>query len=206
MDATAVAAAPEEPQGPELAKVAAAEIASAPPGVPPRAAAAASKPVSGASRLSDPAVLTKIAEKLVPGTHPEGDLSTLKGVGQCEGVIYLGAGIKYVDLPDGDVHAAVLPSYERQALQYLRAMSKMWHARHFLLDGTRRVGVSKPSIDFLITPEMRALAAKEERTVEWLFTCDPQCINAVQPAHRGRWVVFPVTHLMPEGIWAIVYV
>lgn len=164
------------------------------------------KRLAAAGKLADPELLERVLkDRLAPGEHPPEPLC-LYGVGKCDGVFYLGDGIDEVQLPNGDVSCQKSDGFYRQALRYLRPMNKGWHARHAFHGNGRRVGVSKPSVGFLITPEMNAVSKKHERPVEWMFTCDQHCIDAVQPEHRGRWHIFPVSELEPEGIWAVLYI
>lgn len=145
----------------------------------------------------------RVAELLTPGEHPEDrPLPELVGVGKCDGVFFLGKGTKAVAINDDEVHVIEVLSLQRAALRYLRPMSKTWHAlQSFGTNGARYTGTSRPNADFLISPQMHEVAAKAKRKIEWIFTMDDHCIDAVQPAHRSRFRVFKVE----EGIWAVLY-
>lgn len=145
----------------------------------------------------------KVAELLTPGEHPEGrPLPELIGVGKCDGVFFLGKGTKAVAISDDEVHVVEILSLQREALRYLRPMSKNWHAlQSFGANGARYTGTSRPSAHFLIRRQMHEVAAKAKRPIEWIFTMDEHCIDAVQPAHRNRFRVFRVE----EGIWGVLY-
>jgi len=162
--------------------------------------------IAAAGKLADPTILTALLkEKLTPGEHPAEPLS-LYGVGKCDGIFYLGDGISEVALPNGDVACQKFTGFYKQAMRYLRPMSKGWHARMDFHGNGRRVGISKPSVGFLITQEMLAVSKKHERPIEWIFNCEQHCIDAVQAEHRDRWHIFPVSDIEPEGIWAVLYI
>jgi hypothetical protein len=162
--------------------------------------------------------LRKILEaKLVPGEfpNPNAPIAELRPCGQCDGVFFLDDQLSFDEISDSEMMARAHGSLQRQALRYLRPMSRVWYAHrvHLLQDGTKPTGTSKPEVDFLITPEMRAIAAKYDvpevgfkRRIRWMFNQEEHCISAVQPQHRRRFRIFPVTHLEPEGIWGVLYI
>lgn len=144
----------------------------------------------------------ELKTKLVPGNHPDGwetrSPSDLRPCGQCDGVVFLGCGVKLTPLPNGDVAPLPTASYETEALRYLRPMPVMWRAMQ-QARGSNQAGVSMPDINELLTNEIKTAAEKAQRPIRWLFTQDEWCIEAAHPKYRGRWFITNVA----EGIWTV---
>lgn len=146
---------------------------------------------------------------LVPGPDYESDApADWKPRGHADGVLYL-AGIR--DAQNQDRWIPGIEGLQRTALRYLRPASPVECATRMALEGRDRIsGFAVPRLTGLYQycPGIGAWKSdiEEDRRhgeeVFDFFTISDAAIDAVQPAHRNRWVV-----KKPEfGIWAIFYV
>lgn len=151
--------------------------------------------------------LAKLDAKLAPGEHNPKDADIdIMGVGQCDGVFWLGQNI-----------LTMTQDAYRKALRYLRPMPAHWQKamgnvelpEHMKTQPGQRArfhrtkGVSKPGWpDVPWTQALNQAARETGRTADWLFTQEPHCIDAVQDAHCLRWRCYRVE----EDVWAVLYV
>jgi hypothetical protein len=149
------------------------------------------------------------APLLVPGAdYDSGAPADWRPCGHADGVIYL-AGIR--DANNHDRWVPGVEGMERTALRYLRPMSPLERATRAALEGRDHIsGFAVPRTQglFCYCPGIGAWSADVARDqrhgeeVRNLFSLSDAAIDAVQPAHKNRWVV-----RKPEtGIWSVFYI
>lgn len=150
-----------------------------------------------------------LAERLKPGVLDERlTPPDWKGVGQCDGVFFLGQGVEIIQRKDGPVASPV--DGEKEAFTFLRGMPPEWHLK-IALQKRKEAGVSKPSgIEWLMPNDLRVESMKTERPIQWMFTQDPWCITVgslpqqpqrVAVVEMPKWRVFRVS----DVCWGVLY-
>lgn len=162
------------------------------------------------SKIEDEAVVMAFLEShfaplMVPGDgYPEdAPPADWKPCGQADGVIYFG---KLEDSDTESFRTLLFKSRGKDAFRYLKPASKLVMAekKHY-------TGISKISVHGLFKncqgirlwrDEIIEEQKKSNQPMHAFFTYSARNVDAVQPAHKDRWIVIKAE----EGIWAIFYI